>query len=291
MDHFWLNEGVTVWAERRIQEAINGEEAAVLSWAIGQKALDAEMERFGPDSPLTRLRTELAGVDPDDAFSSIPYEKGSRFLALLERTAGRPRFDRFMGDYIGRFRFTSITSEDFLSFLEEKLPGLASQVGADAWLYQPGVPANAPVFRSKALEDLSALAEGFASGQRPSAGQISRWKPGEMLVYLQRLPREMDAASCEWLDRNLHLTGRGNYEILVEWLTIAAGSDHEPVFPRIREVLTRVGRMKYLRPLYTALGKHPRTRGMAKEIFAAAGPGYHGLSRRVVESVISKYPR
>ena len=85
------------------------------------------------------------------------------------------------------------------------------------------------------------------------------------------------------------LTGRGNYEILVEWLTIAAGSDYEPVFGRIKEILTRVGRMKYLRPLYLALGHHPRTRAFAREIFAVASPGYHSLSRRVVESVMGKY--
>ena len=66
----------------------------------------------------------------------------------------------------------------------------------------------------------------------------------------------------------LDLMKRGNYEILVEWLTIAAGSDYEPVFPRVREVLTRVGRMKYLRPLYGALGGHDRTRALAREIFA-----------------------
>jgi len=50
-----------------------------------------------------------------------------------------------------------------------------------------------------------------------------------------------------------------------------------------------VGRMKYLRPLYAALGRHPRTRALAREIFAAARPGYHALSRRVIESVLEKY--
>lgn len=289
MDHFWLNEGTTVWAERRIQEALHGEEAAVLGYAIGQKALDAEMERFGAASPLTRLRTELKDIDPDDAFSSVPYEKGSRLLALIERTAGREKFDRFIRDYIGTFRFTSITSEEWLEFLEKKLPGVAAKVGVKDWLYSPGMPANAPVFRSKALEDLSSLAERWSAGARPTKEQVAGWSPSEMLIYLQRLPRQMDRASCEWLDRNLTLTGRGNYEILVEWLTIAAGSDYEPVFARIKEILTRVGRMKYLRPLYMALGHHPRTRALAREIFAAASPGYHALSRRVVESVMGKY--
>ncbi len=290
MDHFWLNEGSTVWAERRIQEALHGPEAAVLSWAIGQKALDSEMERFGADSPLTRLRTELKGVDPDDAFSSIPYEKGSRLLALVERTAGRERFDRFMRRYIARFRFTSITSEEWLAFLDAEIPGVSAQAEVRRWLHEPGMPSNAPVFQSKSLEDLTHLAEGWPSGARPSKSQIAGWSPSETLIYLQRLQRPVDRASCEWLDANLSLTGRGNYEILVEWLTIAAASDYEPVFPRIREVLTRVGRMKYIRPLYTALGKHPRTRDLARQIFEVAGRSYHSLSRRVVESIIAKYP-
>ena len=55
-------------------------------------------------------------------------------------------------------------------------------------------------------------------------------------------------------------------------------------------MLLRVGRMKYLRPLYGALGQHGRTRALAREIFAAASPGYHGLSRRVVQSVLEAYP-
>src|SRR5262249_41227209 len=93
IDHFWLNEGFTVWAERRILEALHGPEVAALGWAIGEASLGESLARFGPGSPLTRLRGDLAGLDPDDAYSSVPYEKGSRFVALLERTAGRARWD------------------------------------------------------------------------------------------------------------------------------------------------------------------------------------------------------
>ncbi|MCG6928261.1 MAG: M1 family metallopeptidase [Acidobacteria bacterium] len=289
VDHFWLNEGATVWAERRIVEALHGQDAAALGWAIGEKALQAEFKRFGADAAVTRLRNDLKGTDPDDVFSSIPYEKGARFMALLERTAGRERFDAFIRSYIERFRFTSITTEEFMNFVNQELPGAADQVGAQEWLYEPGMPKNAPVFRSPQLEALDNLADGFADGERPTAAQIESWSPAEMLVYLQRLPRPLDEEACRWLDKNLELTERGNYEILVEWLTIAAASDYEPVFERVREVLLRVGRMKYLRPLYKALGATPRTRALAREVYAAASPGYHELSRRVSEAVMDKY--
>jgi hypothetical protein len=187
------------------------------------------------------------------------------------------------------FRFQSITTEEFFAFLEQKLPGTAAKVNADAWLNEPGLPENAPVFRSEKLEALTALAEGWEKGVRPSSEQIAGWNPSETLLYLQKLSRKMSAADCAALDSALSLMGKGNYELLVEWLTIAAGSDYEPAFGRIREVLSRVGRMKYLRPLFTALGATERTRALARDIFAAASPTYHGLSRRVVAGVLEKY--
>jgi hypothetical protein len=289
MEHFWLNEGFTTWAERRILDALNGGRASALRWAIGQKALDDSVARFGADSPLTKLQTDLRGVDPDDAFSSIPYEKGARFVCVLERQVGRERFDRFMRQYIETFRFTSITSEEFLAFLEQELPGTAAAVQANAWLYETGMPSNAPVFKSEILDELTASAHAFAQGTRPTPKQTDTWDAGELLVFLQHLPRELDDAALAWLDQNFNLTRRGNYEILVEWLTIAAGSEYQPVFDRVRAVLLEVGRMKYLRPLYAALGRNPRTRALAKEIYAQGKSRYHTLSRRVIESVIQKY--
>ncbi len=289
MDHFWLNEGFTTWAERRILDALHGEKATALRWAIGQKALDESVDRFGADSPLTKLRTDLLGVDPDDAFSSIPYEKGARLVCVIERHVGRERFDQFMKKYIGNFRFTSITTEEFIDFLEKELPGTAAAVQANAWLYQTGMPDNAPIFKSERLDELTTIASAFAKGARPTPEQTGAWDPDELLVFLQHLPRELDHDSLAWLDQTFDLTRRGNYEILVEWLTIAAGSRYAVVFDRVKEVLLEVGRMKYLRPLYAALGRHPETSALAKEIYAKGKPSYHALSRRVIESTMEKY--
>ncbi len=289
MDHFWLNEGFTTWAERRILDAVHGREASALRWAIGQKALEESIARFGADSPLTKLRTDLRGIDPDDAFSSIPYEKGARFVSAIEQHAGRERFESFIRKYIETFRFTSITSEEFMDFLNQELPGAAAEVNAEAWLYQTGMPADAPAFRSRKLEELVESAHAFAGGRRPDHRQIEGWSSSELLVFLQALPRQLDRESLDWLDRNLGLTDRGNYEILVEWLTIAAGSDYDPVFDRVREVLMEVGRMKYLRPLYSALGRHPRTQALARDIYSQKKGTTHSLSRRVIESELEKY--
>lgn len=289
MEHFWLNEGFTTWAERRILAALHGEEAGVLSWAIGQHALDDSLARFRDTPALTQLRLQLDGIDPDDAFSSIPYEKGARFVVALERAAGRERFERFLRAYMQHFQFQSITTEEFLVFLETELPGIANQVGIQRWLYAPGMPPQAPVFHSATLETLTALAQAWPTGQRPTEAQMQAWSAAEMLLFLQNLPRQLDHASLAWLDTQLQLTARGNYEILVEWLSLAVGADYAPVFVRVREVLLRVGRMKFLRPLYSALGRHPRTRQLGREVYATARETYHSLSRRVVEGIMASW--
>ncbi len=48
------------------------------------------MDVLGEKNPFTQLVIDLDGVDPDDAFSKIPYEKGSAFLWYLEEKVGGP---------------------------------------------------------------------------------------------------------------------------------------------------------------------------------------------------------
>ena len=48
--------------------------------------------------------------------------------------------------------------------------------------------------------------------------------------------------------------------------------------------------MKYVRPLYQSLGRTEAGRRLAREIFAAAAPTYHPLTRRAAEGAMEKYP-
>ena len=49
-----------------------------------------QLNKFPDNSPKTQLVVDLKDTDPDDAFSSIPYEKGSCFLYYLEKILGGP---------------------------------------------------------------------------------------------------------------------------------------------------------------------------------------------------------
>lgn len=50
----------------------------------------SQVNTFGANNPLTNLVPSLQDVDPDDAFSSVPYEKGFALLYHLEELLGGP---------------------------------------------------------------------------------------------------------------------------------------------------------------------------------------------------------
>jgi hypothetical protein len=287
INDFWLNEGFTVWAERRILENMHGREAKALSAAIGRNGLMDALESFGVDSPLTRLEIDGSGKDPDEFYSLVPYEKGFLFVALLEETVGREKFDAFVKKYIEHFSFTSITTAQFEEFLAAELPGVAEQVGADRWIHGPGLPENAPVFTSGRLEMLEGLAEGWSDGLRPDVDEARGWSAVDWQIFLQALPKVLPEEDCAWLDESFDLTGQGNCEILCNWLVIAASSGYRPAHARIRSFLGEVGRMKYLKPLYTALWNREDSRGLAREIFAANAASYHPIARGGIERILA----
>lgn len=45
---------------------------------------------------------DLNGVHPDDAFSTVPYEKGSLFLRYLENLVGGP------GEFVLKLKFIKV---------------------------------------------------------------------------------------------------------------------------------------------------------------------------------------
>ena len=87
-EHFWLNEGFTVYTERKILGKMYGEQLRHFSAIDGWRKLKYAIDILGNDNPLTNLVVDLDGVSPDEAFSRVPYEKGSTFLWYLEEIVG-----------------------------------------------------------------------------------------------------------------------------------------------------------------------------------------------------------
>lgn len=82
--HFWLNEGWTSYIERVLQEKLHSPAHRGFSFLIGYKALQDALKQYEERPKYQRLIIDFEiGEDPDDAYSSVPYEKGANLLLHL----------------------------------------------------------------------------------------------------------------------------------------------------------------------------------------------------------------
>lgn len=283
-EHFWLNEGFTVFAERRIVEALEGPDMGALHAALGYERLLQAFAQHADHPELTKLRTQLHGVDPDEAFSVVPYEKGYLFLKSLEAAAGRAKFDTLLDTWLRTHRFGVATTDDFLALVEEQLPGLLAEVDAKAWVDGPGLPERHYEPQSSRLDAVRALAR---AASVPSADVAAAWTPAEWQLYLEAMPKPSSADVCKTLDTTFALTRSTNLEIAVSWLVLACESGYDVVHPRVIDVLGSIGRMKYLKPLYRALFRRDETKALARELFARFEGSYHPIARQVVRTLLA----
>ncbi len=286
---FWLNEGFTVYLETRIQELVFGERRADMEAALEVEEMKQEMKGLEPRDQV--LYIDLAGRDPDAGFTQIPYIKGMLFLRTIEKAVGRETFDAFLRGYFDHFAFQSITTGDFLDYLNANLlskqPGLAEKLDIHQWIHEPGLPDNAALPVSDALQQVGAQAKAWIAGQTELAKiPTAQWATQEWLHFLRSLPDQLSAEQMRQLDTTFGLTASGNAEIADQWLLMAVRNGYEPAYARLEEFLTTVGRRKFLKPLYEELAKTPEGKERALRIYKKARSGYHPISQATIDEML-----
>ncbi|MFN7924172.1 MAG: M1 family metallopeptidase [Bryobacteraceae bacterium] len=284
---FWLNEGFTVYVENRVIEALYGEERAHMEAVLGYQELEDDLKKLPEKDQI--LHIDLAGRDPDDNVTAIPYEKGALFLRTLEAAFGRPKFDAFLRSYFAHFQFQSITTDAFRAYLKQTLldtdPEAAAKVPIEDWLTKPGLPAGHLVPVSNAFKPVDSVVAAWKKSDAPGVSTAG-WNTQQWLHFLRAFPADVGSAKMAALDRAYHFSASGNSEIAAQWLKMAVRNDYGPASTRLEEFLVNVGRRKFLKPIYEEMVKTPAGRERARGIFAEAAPGYHPISAATVKGII-----
>ncbi|TVT43039.1 M1 family metallopeptidase [Hymenobacter setariae] len=290
---FWLNEGFTVYFERRIMEHLYGSTYADMLQVLGEADLHHTIGELGATSPATHLRLHLAGRDPDDGLNDIAYEKGCLLLLALEQLVGRPRLDAFIKEYFARFSFQSMDTTTFIDYLQQQLlgpePGLAERLNLGAWVDGPGLPANAPVAHSARFDAVDAVLAQFSAGT-PAAALVpatAEWSSHEWVHFLQGLSPTLPPAELAALDAVFHFTASGNAELLATWFPLALRAGYAPADAALTSFLLHVGRRKFLVPLYRALLATPNGQARAQEIYRQARPNYHSVATSTLDVLLA----
>ncbi|KAI8099339.1 peptidase family M1-domain-containing protein [Halteromyces radiatus] len=309
--HFWLNEGHTKFIERKIVGRLYGEQEAQLSCIIGWKALKESVELFGKDSLATVLQPDLSnGVDPDDYFSSIPYEKGFNMLYHVETVVGGPKiFEPFVKSYVQHFASKSITTDDWKNYLYEYMRRVHGQemvnkldsIDFDAWIHSPGMP---PIQHPETLFDTTLADACYSLASRWNASRdktdfsdfsskdIESFTTAQKSVFLERLSDQPSFPDhlLKAMDGFYHLTDVRNSEIRFRWQLVCLKGNYKPIYRHVVSFVTEQGRMKYVRPLYRQLSL--ATDGgaeLARSTFLENKDFYHPIASQLIAKDLGLY--
>ncbi len=286
---FWLNEGFTVYFERRIMEALEGKDYADMLAVLGYQDLIGTISEMKKSPESSHLKLALKGKDPDNGMNDIAYEKGYLFLCHLEKLVGRQKWDAFVKKYFDDHAFSSITTEIFINYLNDNLLKSSNlslkSAGIDEWIYNAGLPKEVSAPFSSRFDEAGNMAIQFVQKGELNEGETKKWSSHEWLHFLRALPENISSENLVELDKRFNFTNSGNNEILFEWLMLSIKKQYKPANPVLEKFLTNIGRRKFILPLYKTLLETQEGKSLATKVFSIAKMNYHSVTRQSVEAL------
>ncbi|KAH9487215.1 Leukotriene A-4 hydrolase [Psilocybe cubensis] len=309
--HFWLNEGWTTYIERVLQEKLHSPAARGFAYVIGSKALYDSLKDYEDRPKFQRLVIAFEeGEDPDDAYSSIPYEKGANFILHLEETlGGLDVFLPYVKSYVEKFMGQSITTAEWKEHLyeywrdadESKIAAL-DDVDWDGWLYGEGTELPVKMVYDLTLAEAAwSLAERWDQARDKSVkdldfteDDLKGFNSNQIVAFLEKLQSydALPSPLIEHLGSLYQVSSTPNAEIRLRFYGVALldpTSDAAKTFAVeaanwvVGKDGTGVikGRMKFCRPVLRDVGKVDIE--FARKEWIAARDQFHPIARKLID--------
>ena len=295
--NFWVNEGFTKFMERKLDKNLLGEEMAQLESIVGNNSLISAIKMFGEDSNFTSLSPDYTGIDPDDGFSTIPYEKGYQFLVYLEEKVGEDIFREIMAKYINTYKYKSVDWTDFKKIYEEYVSEkmnkrnarrLLSSIDWDKWVTEKGFPSYKMEFKSKYTDEVDSLIQQFLKGKENPENALKtfrNWHTNVKLTFLDEIKKNIqkfDEDLILKIKKELNLVEEYNDDVKAIWYEITLNKGMNDEIENIKKFLETHGRLKYLKPLY--FGWIKLNLEEARNFFNENKYLYHPIARRLIQN-------
>ena len=208
---FWLNEGFTVYLERRIVEALYGKRREQMEDVLGLQSLRRDL------ADLDRRRTSTspstcAGSDPDDGVTRRRLREGQAVPAVPREPLRARAVDAFLRGYFDHFAFQSIYTEQFLDYLRANLlrrSRAPSRSSSSTRGSTSRASRHSPCCRSAGRVRAGRRgARRLAGGQRspPRSCRRQSWSTQEWLHFLDNMPATLPRARLDELDKTFSLS-------------------------------------------------------------------------------------
>ena len=286
----WLNEGFTTYFTGRIMEVVYGKNYQDMLDVTSEISLREEVERMGPDSADTRLKLNMDGRNPDDAFTNIPYSKGKFFLKTIENAVGREQWDAFLKEYFAKHAFGNMTTERFLKYMDENLimgdKELAEKIQIDNWVYGKGIPSNFPELHSTEFDIVDDMVNNWENGSSASDFNTDGWTTHHWIYFFKQLPKKISTERLDDLNNNLNLNDIQNPIVLRYWLALAMENLYQPAYATVENFLTIYGHRSSVRQIFRAMAKTPEGLKMGRRIYKDTREKYHYMTFTAIDAIL-----
>ncbi len=277
----WIGVALGAYLQSRVVAQVFGAQAAAVADTLAWMDLRDALAASAPAQQV------LAGAGSE----RIVRDKGRLFFGFLEAGFGRTHFDAFLHDFIARSKDQSVTTEQFLDDVERQLldryPGVATKRRIDAWVFDPGMPTNAPLADAQTLQSVDRSMASWLAGRSTAAGLDARdWPTEEWIYFLKSLPADTNEQRLAQLDAAYSLTDARDAEVQGIWLLRAIEGGYQPGVAHLQEYLAANGRIGLIAPLYAALEKSAAGAALAQRMYSAARPGYDRVAAKFVDSIL-----
>ena len=294
---FWLNEGFTMFIERKILSSHKDKDMAKLDAMVGLSNLKADIIAFGESKSFSSLEPNLLGRNPDDAFNKVPYEKGFNLLYYLENKVNNDDiFQKFMRSYIDKFKKGVVKYMDFRTFFETFIKNnvkdwekILNDIDWDTWVFAPGFPPVENDFSNKYADEVDQAVKDFYENKLGD-DFVKTFKDWFTLLkqnFLNKIKEsdiELSENQLEFLNEKLELI-QGKYNVEVScsyYLTVLYHGTLSTKFEEsLVDFLGKHGRINYIRPLFSALAR--RNKELAIKTLDKYRNFYHSIIIKYIE--------
>ena len=157
----------------------------------------------------------------------------------------------------------------------------------DSWFYKPGLPPK-PEFDTSMVDVCYDLASKWENSHtltfKPGPEDIKGWSANQIVVFLDRIQDSTSPLSSPQTQSMASTYGFAksrNVEVSARYFQVALEAKDASAFEPTAKLLSEVGRMKFVRPLYKKLSLV--NRALAIETFQQNRDFYHPICRGLVE--------
>ncbi|HLW25857.1 MAG TPA: leukotriene A4 hydrolase C-terminal domain-containing protein [Steroidobacteraceae bacterium] len=286
----WIDEGLSGYLAHRMSSAVLGEARATLAEAVALRSLPEELAALKPEDQ--HLAVDLRGQDPGRVAQRARAAKARLLFEWLEVRFGRERLDAFLRAYFEHFAQKSITTEQFVDYLDQELiarpPRLITRAAVLSWIQSPGLPGDAPRPSLEALAPVDGVRAAWLAGRSPAAKLETRgWTSVQWQYFLEGMPGSLRREQLAELEKAFDFARRPDADVARDWFALVIRGLYSPAFPQLEDFLKTQGRLMLVVPLYEALMKTPAGAAAARRVYAQASPHYLAPTIAALEPIVA----